>query len=309
MEEYEVDLRDYFRVMWRKKWVILGVLLAAVVAALLLSLKAPSRYEAEALYQLDRAPSVREIKLNPPSSQVAVAMLSSRELLQQAARELRLTDSPAGGLVSLISNGLKVTSQKGDLLQLELKGTLSPDALRKVLAKLVELFSARLKAQFRGEIEEELSRIEKRIELLEAEGSRLTGQIEGLLGKEGNAQLKVGELDATLEGFAIRQELSSLYARLSPIQQELDSLRLSKEELNDLANLDWEPLLTISPPYAPAAPVGPNRAMNVAVAGVLGLFVGVLLAFFIHYMEGGKADREAVDREERFSKEVEKEEE
>ncbi|MFQ6033549.1 MAG: Wzz/FepE/Etk N-terminal domain-containing protein [Candidatus Bipolaricaulia bacterium] len=187
MEEYEVDLRDYFRVMWRKKWIILGVFLVAVVAALLLSFRMPSQYKAEAFYQLNRAPQATGINLSSPSSQVAVAMLGSRELLQQAVREAEV-----GGVGGGIANGLKVTSQKGNLLQLELKGTLSPDALQGVLTKLVGLFSVRARAQLQGEIEKELSRIEKRIKLLEGERTSLTSQISELLGREGNAQLKVG---------------------------------------------------------------------------------------------------------------------
>jgi len=291
MEEYEVDLRDYFRVIWRKKWIILGVFLAAVVAALLLSFRMPSQYEAEALYQLNQAPQATGVKLSSPSSQVAVALLSSRVLLQQAIGEAGIEGSARGEIM----DGLKVTSQKGNLLQLELRGTLPPDVLQEVLAKLVELFSAKVRTQLQGELQEGLARIEKRIELLEKERASFMDQIAGLLGKEGNAQLKVGEFDATLEGFALRQELSGLYARLSPIQRELDSLHLSQEALNGLANLDWEPLLVISSPYAAASAIGPNRKMNVAIAGVLGLFVGILLAFFVHYMEGGKEARTDID--------------
>ncbi|MFQ6033550.1 MAG: hypothetical protein ACE5KR_01680 [Candidatus Bipolaricaulia bacterium] len=69
--------------------------------------------------------------------------------------------------------------------------------------------------------------------------------------------------------------------------------------MSDLASLDWEPLLAISPPYASAIPIGPNRKMNVAVAGVLGLFVGILLAFFVHYMEGGGEVEEKEKNRER----------
>ena len=295
MEEYEVDLRDYFRVMWRKKWIILGVFLVAVLAALLLSLRMPSQYEASASYQLTQAPAATGIKLSAPSSDLAVAMLSSRELLREAVEELGGADSPAGKVASLISSGLKVTAQKGNLLQLKLKGMLSPDLLRRSLVRVIELFTIRVREQLQGEIQDELLKIERRVKWLEAEQARLTQQIQALL--EGNAQLKVGEFDATLEGFALRQELSSLYSRLTPIQRELDSLRLSQEELKDIANMDWEPLLTISPPYASTLPIGPNRAMNVAVAGVLGLFVGILLAFFIHYMEGGR-EVEGEEKEE-----------
>ena len=30
MEEYEVDLRDYLRVLWRRKWIVLATFLVAV---------------------------------------------------------------------------------------------------------------------------------------------------------------------------------------------------------------------------------------------------------------------------------------
>jgi capsular polysaccharide biosynthesis protein len=281
MEEYEVDLRDYFRVIWRKKWIILGITLTAILAAALASFTKPSQYQAQAVYQLQSAPTVKGVTLSSPSSEVAVAMLSSKELLRQAGK----------GLVDearLLSSSLKVTVQKGDLIQVELRGALPPTALREVLGRLIELFSSEIKGQLEKEIQGELLRLERGLERLAALQAQLAQQIQELLERGENASLKVGELDATLEGFALRQELANLYGRLAPLQREMDSLNLSKEELSEIAGAGWEPLITISPPYASPAPIGPNRSMNLAVAGVLGLFVGVLLAFFIHYMEGGK---------------------
>ncbi|MFQ6090284.1 MAG: Wzz/FepE/Etk N-terminal domain-containing protein, partial [Candidatus Bipolaricaulia bacterium] len=92
MEEYEVDLRDYFRVMWRKKWIILGVFLAAVVVALLFSFRMPSRYEAEALVRLNDLPQIARIQVQSPSPQIALVILSSRDLLIRTATEAKLTE-------------------------------------------------------------------------------------------------------------------------------------------------------------------------------------------------------------------------
>lgn len=286
MEEYEVDLRDYFRVIWRKKWLVLGVVLAAIVVALLASFRLPSQYQAQAVYRLRPAPAIKGVTLDSPSSEVAVAMLGSKELLRRAGEELGLIQTDEARLRLLESN-LKVTAQKDNLLQLELKGAFPPAALRELLSRLIELFSAEIKGQVEKAAQEALLQVEQSLERLAALQARLVQQIQEILGREGNAALKVGELDATLEGFALRQELSSLYSRLAPLQREMDSLNLSKEELAGLANSGWEPLAVVSPPYASLAPVGPNRTMNLAVAGVLGLFVGVLLAFFVHWLQAG----------------------
>lgn len=47
MEEYEVDLRDYLRVLWQEKWVVLVTFASAVVTALVISTSLPKQYEVE----------------------------------------------------------------------------------------------------------------------------------------------------------------------------------------------------------------------------------------------------------------------
>ncbi|MEM3486394.1 MAG: Wzz/FepE/Etk N-terminal domain-containing protein, partial [Candidatus Methanomethyliaceae archaeon] len=88
MEEYEVDLRDYFRVIWRKKWIILATFLVALIVAVLASWGTPSRYEAQALYQLRGITTASGVAFIPPSTEAAAAMLGSRELLEKAGEGL-----------------------------------------------------------------------------------------------------------------------------------------------------------------------------------------------------------------------------
>ena len=45
MEEYEVSLADYIRILWKEKWVVLATFLVAIVAALAISYAQPKQYQ------------------------------------------------------------------------------------------------------------------------------------------------------------------------------------------------------------------------------------------------------------------------
>ncbi len=89
MEEYEVDLRDYLRVIWEGKWVIAGVFVVAVVLTALVSFRLPDEYEARALLKLRPLPTLDGLALKLPSLQSVAAIAQSDELLLQAAGELQ----------------------------------------------------------------------------------------------------------------------------------------------------------------------------------------------------------------------------
>ncbi|MFP3953216.1 MAG: Wzz/FepE/Etk N-terminal domain-containing protein [Candidatus Acetothermia bacterium] len=86
-------------------------------------------------------------------------------------------------------------------------------------------------------------------------------------------------LDANLEIKGIDREVSSLIAEYRSLRKTYRNLeRLMGDGVIDVQVLD-------SPSGAKlVSPV--NTRQNVAVAGVLGIFLGVLIAFFKHYMEG-----------------------
>ncbi|MCL6643021.1 MAG: hypothetical protein K6T71_06860, partial [Candidatus Bipolaricaulota bacterium] len=89
MEEYEIDLRDYLRVIWERKWLIMGVFVVAVVLTALVSFRLPDEYEVRALLKLRRLPTVDGLALKLPSLQSVAAIVQSDELLFQAAGELQ----------------------------------------------------------------------------------------------------------------------------------------------------------------------------------------------------------------------------
>ncbi|MBU1291421.1 hypothetical protein KJ898_06460, partial [bacterium] len=40
--------------------------------------------------------------------------------------------------------------------------------------------------------------------------------------------------------------------------------------------------------YEPRGPIKPNKKLNILIAGVLGLFVGIFVAFFLEFWQKGK---------------------
>jgi len=88
-------------------------------------------------------------------------------------------------------------------------------------------------------------------------------------------QTEITETQAALDGIDNRvQLLDDANARLS---SKLLDAKIALVETPD-------PIRVIDEPITPKGPIAPNKKMNIAVAGVLGLMVGVLLAFFVDYI-------------------------
>ena len=90
---------------------------------------------------------------------------------------------------------------------------------------------------------------------------------------------------------AIQTEITETQAAIDSIDNRVQLLddantRLASKLLEaKIALVETpDPIRVIDEPIAPRGPIMPNKKMNIAVAGVLGLMVGVLLAFFIDYI-------------------------
>ena len=76
----------------------------------------------------------------------------------------------------------------------------------------------------------------------------------------------------------MEQELAVLTDTYNRVAKSLQEAKIARAETA-------EPIKIVERPVLPTTPVGPSRKLNVAVAGVLGLFLGVLLAFVVHYFQ------------------------
>jgi len=103
--------------------------------------------------------------------------------------------------------------------------------------------------------------------------------LEGIVDEERRTmtatQTEITETQAALDGIDNRVHLlDNANARLA---SKLLEAKIALVETPD-------PIRVIDEPIAPKGPIAPNKKMNIAVAGVLGLMIGVLLAFFVDYI-------------------------
>ena len=111
----------------------------------------------------------------------------------------------------------------------------------------------------------------------------------------------------------VAERLTELEPQILALQQELQQARIEENQLNRARDLAQETYLTLARKLAearitaqesngvllvgsyaavPAKPVGPRRLFNTAVAGMLGLMIGVFAAFAIEFWRQPEAARE-----------------
>jgi len=119
-------------------------------------------------------------------------------------------------------------------------------------------------------------------------------------------QARKDEIQTFLSKGTLEQELRQL-------QEQLEREQARKRELTQRRDLAWETYNTLArkvaevgiasqvrdtevrfavPAVEPERPVGPKKTMNIAIAGVLGLMVGVFGAFVVEYWEKTEEGRE-----------------
>ncbi len=313
MDEYEVDLREYVRILWKGKWIVAGVFVVAVALAWLLTARAPVEYRAEALLAVERPVGVPS-GYSPPTAPWLVERVQDPNVLSRAARG-------TGVSTAWLSEALGARVQ-GAFVQLTVQGNRPGAELAAVLDGVVVALQQDLAAGVAQAAERRLAEVDParegiraRVAAWDQELRRVREETVAVRDRlrtdiarfrEDPAQLGLGVgADATVRGYLVQKELDVLYSRLQSTELALDEMdrlgiayvvgpaewsaltnqlvALEKEEafLRSLLSDPPSPLAIVRGPVV-SGPLRPSLKMNLAVAGVLGLFVGVLLVFLIH---------------------------
>jgi uncharacterized protein involved in exopolysaccharide biosynthesis len=386
VEEYEISLADYIRILWKEKWVVLATFLVAIIAALAISYAQPKQYQTSVTLFL-RPPLVLD-----PSGRVTYASVPTdtykqlalaNDLLQSALNQAYKGNSPftSAHLRVQIKIDLQSTSSGTTL-----KATFTwPDRdkvfeLANAWANAFVVFYTDFAGDARTSLEQALAKAEEDLAKKQADldnflrenpGQMLQEETETLAQIYRATLISLNETKTKLE--AVKENLSSLQKALekeplyytltafpgqSPMplwgtepttvqvlnetytnlryqlalkegevaslivqidqfqksvaevrqnlaqkEEELLEWQFKKNQLEQavsvasstcqqlmsalqmLAAVETKPVIVVETPIKPEEPVGPSKKLNVAVAGVLGLFLGVLLAFVVHYFQ------------------------
>ena len=134
--EHEISIRDYWRVLLKRRWIVVGVAVAAVVGTLIYSLLDTPLYRASATIQIDSSPlrvikteGIETIDSSNDFMGTQLELLLSRALAERTVRQLALVGNQAfeaavpqhGGLAALRSmlSGKQVAQDQRPLEQRE----------------------------------------------------------------------------------------------------------------------------------------------------------------------------------------------
>jgi hypothetical protein len=320
LDYYEVDLRDYIRVIWRGRWIILATVAVAVGAAAFVSFRSPDIYSASLVLTVEQLPRL------PGSFSVP----TPQEITERAKDERLLTEKlGSDDRAQWFVEHAKFQVEK-ELVSVTLEGPAPPADLVGMLDAVVEGLREAYARDLADAIDLRLTEIALRVKTLEAQIAEWQGfadkayrealrqreeiraKIEAIKGDPSLLQVEVGLEWRTLEGALAEKEVDLLFSRLRPVEilidgvdrlgilyfdqlsgryvdakAELLSLREEEALLRELRD-KGSVLRVVRGPNGSSEPVGPHRGMNIAVAGVLGIFAGILGTFAWNYLrEGG----------------------
>ncbi len=260
-ERPEKSLHDYWRVLLRRKWIVVLGVLAAVVPAAVMSLMQDPVYEASATMLVRSLPGdnlfgTSYLGYIDPDRVVAneIQVLQSQTVYQRLKQDLGLTTNPPGvrgsgvGSTDLISASVR----SGD-----------PTTAQVLATAYVNAYIG----QKRTEI----------IDGLVAAGEELQTKISEL-------QLRIDDLNAKLEAAPeaetslIEQGRQLLVSQQGLFKQKLDQLQVDTALNSGTAQL-------VQSAAKPTAPIEPKPRRTIMLAFMVGLLLGIGAAFLVDFLD------------------------
>lgn len=267
--EDEIDLRDLLRVIWRYRALIIGIILASLLFSAFFSfLVLRPVYEVNAQVSLGYMASIdaNPLYTNP---NYANQLLSSDGFLLETMNKLHL-DTTAKSFNKL-KQSLKINVVKEtNVLQLSLE-TEKPEEGKAVLATMIDIFSKDGNLQF-----------ERQKNLIANEVLRNKGDIAQLEQKIKNVQDIYASLITAGGGIAVDLQRAEQLNVLSRFEDERWKQLVKQVEWQQKLN-SMQQIQAIQEPLYSPIPIKPHKMLNLAVAGLLGLIIGIFVAFIFDY--------------------------
>ncbi|MDD5625839.1 MAG: Wzz/FepE/Etk N-terminal domain-containing protein [Patescibacteria group bacterium] len=293
----EVDLKDYINVIIKRKRGILAIFFIIVIAVAIISLILPQTFEAVTLVKLGQIKN-QSVFITLENIDDIKAIFSRENTLKDIALKLGLpTNTPLAKITKIFSIE---PVEKTSLLKIKGRGATPQKALETtnlitdfIINRHQNLF---LEAEKTINLEIETiiasqEKIKKNIEQIKTEINRL----------DNDAKFYTKEIsqrdEAQSEGQGqVVQAYINLLAGVKDArdakEQQISDLEQQSANLNqNLQQKEYEKTYQVKPTaieVAAATPnkrIAPKRTQNVAIAAILGLFIGILWAFMVEYYE------------------------
>ncbi len=267
--EDEINLMDYIQVIRKRKWlIILGTLICMIVAAII-SLLMPKIYRGEATFNTAKE---RITVVGETGKEIIIVkeIITAKEMVSFIGKldKEKLKQVLPKTYNSINSIQLNPLRDSADKFQLIIEAE-RVDDIPIAISGFVEYIDNN--PLIRHSVEEAKERLLKQIEEL----SKFIESSKELVKAYDNL-IKTGRL--ILVGF----NPIELNKRISDIK--IEKLQV-EQTLKRLKGIEM-----VAQPYISSKPVKPKVKQNIVIAGLVSLFAGIFLAFFMEFLEKNKAN-------------------
>ncbi|GAJ00577.1 unnamed protein product, partial [marine sediment metagenome] len=266
IQEEEIDLREYINVLINRKGIIILIFLIAVITAALVSYFALSPvYQASTVFSVAKIDGQAVVNITE-SLEIIKSDIVLDEVVNRMGLEGTLTSEQLKP--HIITENLKSTN----FIKVSVEHDI-PEKTKSLVENIIEVFIKQNQAEY----QERVKLIEDRLKILEEQ----IAEFEQNILEIEKTKKKIAVIEELSEGE--RQFQTSLLLSSSVTERELyndltdqaNNLKASLKSCEDFKIINYAQL--------PAAPIKPNKKLNILIAGVLGLFVGIFVAFFLEF--------------------------
>jgi len=296
MQEEEIELIDIFRILWkRRKLILLGTLLLTIGAAGI-SLRLPKVYEVSALLEPGIRP-IADVNGQIVSEMPVVTPDALRENILGGAYDTRVQKKL--NIAPKDYPRINVITPKNTLLVKISIESSEPEQALSILNELANQAGSDIQEQLESEKSKITSEIKlaqindqslvEKIKLVEKQLTVITEKMQDL---EKNRQKSLASrptdaMSVLLYSNEIQNQqiyLNSLQEKLKNLEEDALGAVVKTDNLRLKLSLIKGTKLT-KPPTIPENPVKPKKSLIVAMAFMLSLIGTMLLAFFLEYLE------------------------
>lgn len=255
----EIDLRDIFSILWKRRLLIIGIFAVSVLMAGVISFTMPSVYRVSSIVAMGNF----EDPVYTTQASAKSIMLSDQFLMDVFQQLPNSTMSD----FRKFKGGIKVEPVKDSDRLIEISAE-TPDRGegKKAVEKMVLLYanlSENSYNKYEKILSDQLTTTQQRLEILDLEINQTRSALQDSLSSS-SVLAEIGFSRAMDRLNSLEAQKSALMDRSLDLQKQLQLLR----------NLE-----VVSPAGEPVSPIGPRRVLMVVIAGMLGLMVGIFAAF------------------------------
>lgn len=259
----EIDLRDIFSTLWKSRTLIIGISVTFILIAGIISFAMPSVYEVSSIVAMGNFNDT--VYVSPIS---ATSIMQSDEFLLDVFE--RIHPNATEGEFTAFKDRVNVESVKGSNRLVKISVETSDGAEgQKAVEMMIWLYANRSAESYNEQkniLSGQLAVAQERLDAINIQINLTNSALINLEESSDSSSVQSEmRFSRTLDRLSeMETQRSALIERIQDLQEQLELLR----------HLD-----VVQPAREPVSPIGPRRALNMAIAGMLGLMIGIFAAF------------------------------